>query len=392
MSSPSPIYNHRAMKSIHDRKEIYKKIERFLKSLKKDACLSISTPGEYTIDDKVQLFRRIGSESSFGITYVCKALDDDVDKFACKIQINDKSSKLETYILKNITRFALEKNNIHLPLMFCNIVCKNVPRDDDRFPRVLANADKKARSYSVTFNEVADGDFKRFIKKRDLSAELWHNAIEQIFMCIASFHSIGLMHLDSHYGNFLYHKIKPGGCFHYKINNTDFYIPNLGYLWVIWDFGVSGPIYRNMDYLQDYNLFVLFMRKDDPSQLTDRFTRKFKMDLNDVDERGRRTKIGSSHRNYGHVPNSIEIPDSIVQLEQYIWKKSGEDDFVSREVVDNKIDEGMWLRSMMDNGMMFSRSPIGDVIVTTRIDFQPFDGLVLDRSKFFLSSIPASYL
>jgi hypothetical protein len=44
-------------------------------------------------------------------------------------------------------------------------------------------------------------------------------------------------HYDAHWGNFLYHKIKPGGYFHYNIFGNDYYIENYGFLWVIWDYG-----------------------------------------------------------------------------------------------------------------------------------------------------------
>jgi phosphatidate cytidylyltransferase len=62
-----------------------------------------------------------------------------------------------------------------------------------------------------------------------------------------------LIHNDCHTGNFLFHKIKPGGYFHYNIFGIDYYLENLGYLWVIWDFGLTEfynlkPI--NTDYLR----------------------------------------------------------------------------------------------------------------------------------------------
>ena len=52
---------------------------------------------------------------------------------------------------------------------------------------------------------------------------------------------INAFHNDAHAGNFLYHRIKPGGYFHYNIYGQDFYLENIGYLWVIWDFGLIQP-------------------------------------------------------------------------------------------------------------------------------------------------------
>ena len=52
---------------------------------------------------------------------------------------------------------------------------------------------------------------------------------------------INAFHNDAHAGNFLYHRVKPGGYFHYNIYGKDYYIENIGYLWVIWDFGLIQP-------------------------------------------------------------------------------------------------------------------------------------------------------
>ena len=52
---------------------------------------------------------------------------------------------------------------------------------------------------------------------------------------------INAHHRDAHAGNFLYHKVKPGGYFHYNIYGQDFYLENIGFLWVIWDFGLIQP-------------------------------------------------------------------------------------------------------------------------------------------------------
>jgi hypothetical protein len=45
--------------------------------------------------------------------------------------------------------------------------------------------------------------------------------------------------MDAHWGNFLYHKIKPGGYIHYKIYDNDIYIKNMGYMWIIWDYMIK---------------------------------------------------------------------------------------------------------------------------------------------------------
>ena len=79
-----------------------------------------------------------------------------------------------------------------------------------------------------------------------------------------------MQHCDSHWGNFLYHKIKPGGFFHYKIIGVDYYIENIGYLWVIWDFGLSRPFSQNMYIMSDdiYRILTAFLSKKHKGWLT----------------------------------------------------------------------------------------------------------------------------
>ena len=56
-------------------------------------------------------------------------------------------------------------------------------------------------------------------------------------------------HMDTHPGNFLYHKIKAGGYFHYELFGVDYYLENIGILWVIWDFDLSLKIKEALQYI-----------------------------------------------------------------------------------------------------------------------------------------------
>ncbi len=77
---------------------------------------------------------------------------------------------------------------------------------------------------------------------------------------------VNAYHHDCHYGNFLYHLIEPGGYFHYNIYGTDYYIENLGYLWVIWDYGLIVPYYNsyeiNKNKFGSYNNKILPITND----------------------------------------------------------------------------------------------------------------------------------
>jgi hypothetical protein len=48
-----------------------------------------------------------------------------------------------------------------------------------------------------------------------------------------------LTHHDLHWGNVLVHKIQPGGFLTYKIDDEYYKVPNIGYLFTLWDFGYA---------------------------------------------------------------------------------------------------------------------------------------------------------
>ncbi len=74
----------------------------------------------------------------------------------------------------------------------------------------------------------------------------------QLIFSLRAFHNLGYVHNDAHLGNYLYHKITPGGFWQYQYKNTVIYVPNTGYLMVLWDPGLankeSAVLPRRIDY------------------------------------------------------------------------------------------------------------------------------------------------
>jgi hypothetical protein len=90
----------------------------------------------------------------------------------------------------------------------------------------------------IQLNELASGDLYSILQS-DKNFDIF-NTFVQLILSIMFFHKcINAHHSDTHEGNFLYHKVKPGGYFHYNIYGEDYYLENKGYLWVIWDFGLA---------------------------------------------------------------------------------------------------------------------------------------------------------
>jgi len=66
----------------------------------------------------------------------------------------------------------------------------------------------------------------------------WYNAYFQITIAIYSLqHFFNMTHLDLHSDNVLVRSVKPGGYWKYTINYVNYYVPNLGYIFYINDFG-----------------------------------------------------------------------------------------------------------------------------------------------------------
>jgi len=347
----------------------YNNILQAMKKVDNNSCLTVFNDGnkiKYIIntknpDLKILLSDHIGTPSTFGINYKSKFIEIEekdnkykeipkLDYFVGKIQVKKQDTDVEIKILKFLTDQAIKRNLPHLPLLYKNIKCSNKDNIND-LPKLLHSQHK---SYLVTFNEFANGDLKSFLLSQDLSAEIWINAIEQIFMSIAIFHSFGMNHADTHYGNFLYHKIPSGGWFKYVINGNEYYVPNLGYYWIIWDFGVSFKLWNKTSYLLDYNLLTLYLRKYDDHEKRDPEFIKFELaDRIYNDENGNK-KIKKMFRQWGYIPDKINIPKSVEKIVDDLYRASGGYGVYSKNQLNGYYSEDVFFENLKKNNILFN--------------------------------------
>ena len=219
---------------IRDRIETYNNIIRFvkIKEIKVDECFDRNLTGELlTIqEDKIILDKPLNTASIgvFGFIYV-----GNIDNNVISIKISKYNTKEiinEIKMLKKLRDLYLNNACPHFPLMYYDVHCKKT-----EYEPLSGNV-----SYSAIISELANGDLKIYLSKFYDDYPLLINAIEQILMSILYYNVLtNNIHNDCHYGNFLFFKIPEGGYLHYKIDGKDYYIKNLGYLWVIWDFGLT---------------------------------------------------------------------------------------------------------------------------------------------------------
>ena len=93
---------------------------------------------------------------------------------------------------------------------------------------------------SIQYNEYINyGTFQEWAAKNHRE-ELWYNAIFQILAGLYALQMhFKLIHNDFHGRNLLVQRVEPGGYWIYVIDSTRYYVPNLGFVFLISDFGFS---------------------------------------------------------------------------------------------------------------------------------------------------------
>lgn len=216
--------------------------------------------------NNIHLYKKIGSESVYGTIYNVKYKHDDNFYNICgKIMCDTKDNRNEIQLIMKATEKTMNNETPHFPIMYFNSFIQKDTKLKD-FSVYLPKSIKRCNKFIVNFNEMFSGDLKIFMEecKHNNNKNLLINTLEQIFICILTFHKkIKLSHNDCHWGNFLYHKIKPGGYIHYNIFNKDIYLENKGYLWIIWDYGLTSPLYDSNKYVDYYRILNAFISYED---------------------------------------------------------------------------------------------------------------------------------
>jgi hypothetical protein len=261
-------FTKKSLTYFSERIDIYKYYLEFLENQHIKQCLKILSGNKYSIcNNKIILEKQIGSKSKYGTVFLSKINKPNPHHLAIKIIPNDKDSIKELNILKLCTKYVINKDTPHFPIMFNNFECdkKNI---NNFLPKNINN-----KSYSIVLNELAGGDLKMFMKNINniKNNNLLLNTIMQIYISIFTFHKkIKYIHTDCHNGNFLFHRIPPGGYIKYSIFGKIYYLKNMGYLWVIWDFGLTDNKYLGYNNYLDYlKIIHSFMNEKNDGWIVD---------------------------------------------------------------------------------------------------------------------------
>jgi len=225
-------------------------------------CLTIKHNKTY-INNQLQLKNIIGI-GGYGIAYLMKyenqfdkELNNKIINYVIKLTIMRKNENLhEIRILEYLTKYAIDYEFPHFPLTYDILSCNRnnfnklfeIEMEDINYD-IFEKLEKNKGDVLFIINEYANGgDLKTY--NREINNKYtydnvkikFYNAISQILIGMMFYHKIvNSSHGDLHQHNVLNHITEPGGYFHYKLYDKDYYIENIGYIWVIWDFGLSVP-------------------------------------------------------------------------------------------------------------------------------------------------------
>lgn len=219
-----------------------------IKKINKKGVFKVIKKNKYKYSD-LYILNKIGSESKYGAAYRVKYKEFDL---AAKIMCVNYSNNLEIKLLKKVTKYVMNNKTIHFPIMYFNEI---IEKTDEMSNMLLPDAIQYCYNFHLNFNEIFSGDLNMFIKTKH-NLDIIQNTITQIFFSISNFsYYTDYVHLDTHGGNFLYHKVLSNGYYHYKINGIDLYLKNMGYIWVIWDYGFAKKAtYRGI--FKDYRRII----------------------------------------------------------------------------------------------------------------------------------------
>jgi len=231
---------------LDNRVAFYKYINNLLVDINGDECLEskiFNSKKGYTIKNKINLYKKIGTESVYGVIYLTSIVNSFGGfTIASKVMPDNKENIKEIKIMKFITDEILLKNRSkHFVLMYKHAICKK---------KLFENNHR-----IVCVNELAHGDLKMLMTKRELLVdnELILNLLFQSFISIGTFQNVAnYCHNDCHHGNFLYQKNNEQGYYEYSFNGKSYYLKSCGYNIMIYDFGLAQKINTNKNYKLGY--------------------------------------------------------------------------------------------------------------------------------------------
>ncbi len=127
----------------------------------------------------------------------------------------------------------------NLPMYFKYYICNACSFENEEI--VAAYKTNRIPCLIVITEYAALGDLSHWLKTPRTELE-WACMYFQVFVGLYAMRKyFDMTHHDLHWGNVLIHTMEkhPGTYLHYRIDGKDYYVPNIGCLFVLWDFGLA---------------------------------------------------------------------------------------------------------------------------------------------------------
>jgi hypothetical protein len=142
----------------------------------------------------------------------------------------------EVYFLKLLSKLVTEKICPNLPIMYSYFTCNKCDIQNPEAKQYYSGS----RDCILVITELADGDLKTLLQDYNYTYKQLLSIYFQIYAGIYAMRKYyNIWHQDLHWGNVLFHQIKPGGYFKYIIDGNSVLVPNYGILAVLWDLGYA---------------------------------------------------------------------------------------------------------------------------------------------------------
>ena len=247
--------------TLYNRVKFSKYLQTRLKSINENDCLDtkIFKDGKrgYTIKNVIDLVKKIGTESAYGVIYL-SSIKESLGGFSIvsKVMAATKDNLQEIKLMREITdNLLLTKKTKHFAAVHKHAICKKNSLVNYQGEKIIMPNKLKL----VSINELAHGDLKTLVAKRDIAGNmnLMCNLLFQIFISIGTFQNlVGYVHNDAHYGNFLYQINNEKGYYEYEFNGKKYYLKACGYNMMIYDFGLSKGIKTPVQLAKNGHLIV----------------------------------------------------------------------------------------------------------------------------------------
>jgi hypothetical protein len=344
------------------RVKYYNYVTHALDKIKLESCIEPkifiqkdkTTYNGYTINNIIDLEKRIGTKSVYGVIYRTSVKNMlGRAPIAAKLMPTTRSNVNEIKI-NGLAGYLLRKQ-ISRHFLF-TYKCFTCYKPSSNLPEIVSH-----EKYFTVLNELAHGDLCGLCENNDFlkNDELVANIFCQVILSIATFHQLGYVHQDCHWGNFLYHRtVDQTGYYHYRILGTDYFLKNCGYTMMIYDFGQAEEIKDQLGYKSSNISDILELLISDYRRISYAFRNKNHLGWNKTDTLPN-DKISSFVRNFA---NSLRMNKSY----------KNEDEVLSRTILPTLLN--------IPYANMFTRSlPLGERIVNS----SPF---LIDEDIFYVLS------